>query len=74
MKILLLSGMGPVWPQGSAFWDSNMLKDTFISQETYHEGLKRNISMKEFYYVDGKDKKTLMRARLEEEPHLQQQY
>ena len=50
MKILLLSGMGPVWPQGSAFWDSNMLKDTFINKETYHSGLKRNINMNKKFH------------------------
>ena len=41
MKILLLFGMGSVWPQESTFWDSNMLKDTFITKETYHSGLKK---------------------------------
>lgn len=70
MKILLLSGMGPVWPQGSAFWDSNMLKDTFINKETYHSGLKRNINMNDFYYMKDEEKIPLMRPRLEGEPHL----
>ena len=41
MKILLLSGLGPSWPQGSAFYDSNMLNQTFLDKDCYHDGLKR---------------------------------
>lgn len=49
MKILLLSGLGPSWPQGSAFYDSNMLSQTFLDKDVYHEGLKREISLDDFY-------------------------
>ena len=49
MKILLLSGLGPSWPEGSAFYDSNMLSHTFLDKECYHEGLKRSISTNDFY-------------------------
>ena len=49
MKILLLSGLGPSWPQGSAFYDSNMLNQTFLDKDCYHDGLKREISLDDFY-------------------------
>ena len=49
MKILLLSGLGPSWPQGSAFYDSNMLNQTFLDTDCYHDGLKREISLDDFY-------------------------
>ena len=35
MNILLLSGLGPSWPQGSAFYDSKMLNETFLDKKTY---------------------------------------
>ncbi|MBR4672472.1 MAG: radical SAM protein [Bacilli bacterium] len=64
MKILLLSGLGPSWPQGSAFYNSNMLEHTFLDKECYHEGLKRNISKKDFYIYDSNgDEKSLFRER-----------
>lgn len=59
MRILLLAGLGPSWPQGSAFYNSNMLASTFLDGECYHTGLKRNLKKDDFYIKlrDGGTKK-----------------
>lgn len=63
MRILLLSGLGPSWPQGSAFYDSKMLATTFLDNDCYHAGLKRVLSKDDFYIVNGNDKQKLFRYR-----------
>jgi len=52
VNILLLSGLGPSWPQGSAFYNSNMLHKTFLDSDCYHQGLKMNISTNDFYILN----------------------
>jgi len=48
MNILLLSGLGPSWPQGSAFYDSKMLNETFLDKEIFHTGLNRMLKVEDF--------------------------
>jgi radical SAM superfamily enzyme YgiQ (UPF0313 family) len=63
MKILLLSGLGPSWPQGSAFYDSKMLDTTFLDDDCYHLGLKRKISREDFYIKSDNGRLKLFRHR-----------
>lgn len=48
MNVLLLSGLGPSWPQGSAFYDSNMLNNTFLEEDVYHKGMDKVLSRDDF--------------------------
>ncbi|ACY13860.1 B12-binding domain-containing radical SAM protein [Haliangium ochraceum] len=74
MKILLLSGLGPTWPDASSFWDTNALAQTFFDRKSgkpfYHPGLQRTVSTSSFRYRANGDSKPLLRSRLEGEPHL----
>lgn len=63
MNILLLSGLGPSWPQGSAFYDSKMLKETFLDKKVYHSGLNEYISIEDFYIDNDGNKIDLFRKR-----------
>lgn len=73
-KLLLLSGMGPVWPEGSSFWDSNTLAGTFFDRKAanphFHAGLGRSLSTNDFLYRTGTTVNQLIRPRVEKEPHL----
>lgn len=74
LNVLLLSGLGPVWPASSSFYDSNSLVGTMFDRKShappYHSGLGRNLAMHDFYYVNGNERVPLIRPRLESEPHL----
>lgn len=73
MKVLLLSGMGIVWPTANAYNDNDMLEDTFLDYKEkgiYHPGVNKILNIHSFQYFDGIEYKQLFRARLEGEPHL----
>lgn len=70
MKILLLSGLGPSWPQGSAFYDSKMLTETFLEKEKFHIGLGRMIKIEDFEIENNGIKVPLFRKRNSVEKNL----
>lgn len=74
MKTLLLSGLGPTWPDASSYWDTNALSGTFFDRKSrkpsYHSGLKRSLDIKDFRHRSGSGSRPLLRSRLEGEPHL----
>lgn len=74
MKIALLSGLGPVWPAASSFYDSDNLDDTLFDRKAekppFHTGLGRRLGMQHFVYKTKNGSAPLMRPRLEAEPHL----
>ena len=66
MKILLLSGLGPSWPQGSAFYDSKMLTETFLEKEKFHIGLGRMIKIEDFEIVSAEGSKIEIKITVDE--------
>ncbi|ADO68346.1 B12-binding domain-containing radical SAM protein [Stigmatella aurantiaca] len=74
MKLLLLSGLGPVWPAASSFWDSDTLSNTFFDLKAkvapYHPGLDRRLTAQNFHYRVGNESRPVFRPRLQGEPHL----
>ena len=70
MKIVLLSGLGPSWPQGSAFYDSKMLNETFLDKEVYHEGLNTELKTDDFFIENDGVEIPLFRKRNSIEKNL----
>lgn len=74
MKVLLLSGLGPVTAVASSFWESEALADTFFDDKATvapnHAGLGRRLSTTDFFYRTGDATVPLFRPRLKGEPHL----
>jgi anaerobic magnesium-protoporphyrin IX monomethyl ester cyclase len=73
VKILLLSGLGPIWPAAS-FWDSDVLAGTFFDRKqtapVVHGGLGRVVTVTDFRYRDRGGEHPLLRPRFSAEPHL----
>ncbi|WP_394821154.1 B12-binding domain-containing radical SAM protein [Pendulispora albinea] len=76
MKIILLSGLGPIWPAAS-FWDSDILGGTFFDRKqttaAVHDGLGRVVTTSDFRYREGSSDQPLLRPRFQSEPHLTSQ-
>jgi len=70
MNVLLLSGLGPTWPQASAFYDSKILNETFLDKKVYHSGLKAFLSIDDFYFIKDGKKNNLFRKRNDIEKNL----
>jgi radical SAM superfamily enzyme YgiQ (UPF0313 family) len=74
MRIVLLSGLGPVWPAASSFYDSDNLEGTLFDRKAerppFHSGLDRRLGMQHFAYKGKDELIPLIRLRLDAEPHL----
>lgn len=71
MNIVLLSGLGPSWPQGSAFYDSKMLNQTFLDKDNiFHKGLGRMLKIEDFEIENNGIRLPLFRKRNSIEKNL----